>query len=282
MKKFLIVSMALLPLMSMAQEVSLASQPDPNRGIMTALIVVLAIAAVGLTLVAVSLGLRARILREETLDLTQYEGGRISSWWNLFVRKNSSVDQAMEGHEYDGIKEYDNNPPAWFNWLFYGTIAYAIWYLSWYHVFKVGPLQEEEYIAQVEAAKPIIAAAQEKGIKLADLPPNKDAAVLTKGEQLYTKNCVACHGAQGEGLVGPNLTDEYWLHGGSYKDIFTVIFEGVPEKGMISWKKTLLPHEIQAIASYVNTLRGTKPSNPKDPQGEKYTDNNAVSFNNEH
>ena len=97
-----------------------------------------------------------------------------------------------------------------------------------------------------------------------------DSKALTKGQEEYTKNCVACHGDKGQGGVGPNLTDEFWIHGGDFKSMYHIISEGVAEKGMIAWKKSLNPLQIQQVASYLYQFRGTKPQNGKEPQGEKY------------
>jgi cytochrome c oxidase cbb3-type subunit 3 len=97
----------------------------------------------------------------------------------------------------------------------------------------------------------------------------KDAKGLDEGKKIYTQNCVACHGQEAEGKVGPNLTDEYWLHGGDIKKVFHTLTEGVPEKGMISWKKSLNPIQIQQVASFVLSLKGTNPANAKEPQGDK-------------
>lgn len=96
----------------------------------------------------------------------------------------------------------------------------------------------------------------------------KDEAMITEGHETFTKLCSACHLNDGGGQVGPNLTDEYWLHGGGIKNIFRTISEGVPSKGMISWKSQLSPKQIQQVASFVLTLKGTKPATAKEPQGE--------------
>ncbi|RYD74346.1 MAG: c-type cytochrome [Sphingobacteriales bacterium] len=205
---------------------------------------------------------------EETLPET--EKVKRSSWFDLFRMKNKGKDSLQHDHVYDGIVEYDNNPPAWFNVLFYGTIAIAFCYMMYYHVLKMGDLQLTEYDKQMAAAEIVVAKAQERAIELAEKPPFTDNANLAIGQTIFTTNCVACHGDKGQGTIGPNLTDEYWLHGGEYKSIFKTIFNGVPEKGMLSWKKSLRPDELRAVASYVNTLRGTNPPNPKAPQGEKF------------
>lgn len=180
-------------------------------------------------------------------------------------------DLLME-HEFDGIAELDNPTPAWFNWLFYGTIVFGVIYLLNYHVFKWGKLQDEEYIAEVELAEAAKKAYLEKSGNNIDentAKESQDAGVIAAGQAIYAANCIACHGDKGQGTVGPNLTDEYWLHGGSVNDIFKTIKYGVPDKGMIAWEKTLSPKQIEDVSNYILSLKGTNPPNPKAPQGEK-------------
>lgn len=174
----------------------------------------------------------------------------------------------LTDHDYDGITEYDNPLPRWWLMLFYGGIVFAAVYIPWYH-FGPGPLMVEEYEAQMAAAQ--AAMPQKKGPDVAALAAaEQDPARLAAGKETFAKLCVACHTADGGGLVGPNLTDDYWIHGGSMADVVHVITEGVPEKGMISWKTQLKDDEIVSVAAYVRSLRGTKPANPKAPEGEKY------------
>lgn len=182
-------------------------------------------------------------------------------------------------HEYDGIRELDNNLPSWWKYMFYATIVFAVIYLFYYHVFYAGPLQTEEY--QTELAVAAARKASNLASSGAKIDENSvvlltDEADLGKGKNTYVTSCAACHGAQGEGGVGPNLTDDYWLHGGSVKDIFRTITNGVPEKGMISWKASLNPTQIQQVTSYVKSLHGSKPANGKDPQGTLYTEEPAA------
>ncbi|MCB9552634.1 MAG: c-type cytochrome [Myxococcales bacterium] len=174
----------------------------------------------------------------------------------------------LTDHDYDGITEYDNPLPRWWLMLFYGGIVFAAVYIPWYH-FGPGPLMVEEYEAQMAAAA--AAMPQKKGPDAAALATaQKDPARLAAGKETFARLCVACHTADGGGLVGPNLTDDYWIHGGSMADVVHVITEGVPEKGMISWKTQLKDDEIVSVAAYVKSLRGTTPANPKAPEGEKY------------
>jgi cytochrome c oxidase cbb3-type subunit III len=181
--------------------------------------------------------------------------------------------EVMTDHEYDGIRELDNNLPPWWIYGFYGTIIFAFVYLFDYHVFGTSPLQLEEYKTELAEAE------LEKNSRLKEVAASvdeetvialTDAAALASGKNLYIKNYTTCHGQGGEGLVGPNLTDVYWIHGGGIKNVFKTIKYGVPEKGMIAWQTQLNPESMQKVASYILTLQGTKPANPKDPQGEEW------------
>lgn len=178
----------------------------------------------------------------------------------------------MMEHEFDGISELDNPTPAWFMWLFYSSIVIGVVYLLNYHVFKFSPLQDQEYAIEVEQAKTAKEAYLAKAGNLIDentVKADQAAGVVDAGKAIFATNCVACHGAQGEGTVGPNLTDEYWLHGGSVNEVFKTIKYGVPEKGMIAWEKTLTPKQIADVSNYILSLKGTNPANAKAPQGEK-------------
>jgi len=202
------------------------------------------------------------------------------SWWKKMLTKaNDAVPVEKEreiilDHNYDGIRELDNHLPPWWKWLFYVTIIFGVVYLAVYHVFGTMPLQTEEYQAQMEIAE------QERLARLANQPASnidesnvefvEDAVALSNGKQIFNLNCAACHKEDGGGGIGPNLTDEYWIHGGSIQDIFRTIKVGVPEKGMISWEVMLSPDQMQNVASYVMTMQGTTPANPKEPQGEIY------------
>lgn len=167
-------------------------------------------------------------------------------------------------HEADGIRELDNLLPRWWVWLFYGCIAYAAGYLVYYHVLKAGPLQAAEYDAEWKAGEALKSAALAKfEATIATLTPNSDKLVLGQGQQVFTTYCAPCHRPDGGGLVGPNLCDDYWIHGSNYVDTVKVIINGVPDKGMLTWRGILKPGEVQAVASYIYQFRGTKPPNPK-------------------
>ena len=203
------------------------------------------------------------------------------SWWETFkerfvtgdIAEEQEKDKLMTDHSYDGIQELDNFMPPWLQYVFSGTIIIAIVYFSYYTVLGFGKTGAEEYeeeirIAAIEAEArgvSLLASIDETNVEVDDSP-----AGLSAGKAIFSTNCAACHAADGGGGVGPNLTDQYWLHGGDIKDLFKVIKYGVIEKGMVPWEDQLSPKEIQDVASYILTLQGTSPAAPKDPQGELY------------
>ncbi|MEI7533918.1 MAG: cbb3-type cytochrome c oxidase N-terminal domain-containing protein [Verrucomicrobiae bacterium] len=179
---------------------------------------------------------------------------------------NDPKEPLLLDHEYDGIRELDNNLPRWWVWLFYITIIYAAVYLVYYHVTRSGDLQAAEYANEMKSGEQVKAAAMGKFESgMAALQPATDALALENGRQIYAKYCAPCHRVDGGGLVGPNLTDDYWIHGSSYADSVKIIWDGVPAKGMITWKTVLKPEQIQNVASYIYTLRGTKLLSPGKP-----------------
>lgn len=191
--------------------------------------------------------------------------------WKL-VPKDKEQDIDL-GHEYDGIRELDNSLPPWWLWLFYGTILWSAIYLWYYHVSDRGPDQQQEYVAAMElgeAEKAKFLATQANSVDEKTVTLLTDAAAIAEGKEIYTANCMVCHGANGEGLVGPNFTDKYWIHGGRINDLFKTIKYGVPEKGMISWQSQLRPAAMQKVASYILSMQGTNPPNQKAPQGDLY------------
>lgn len=282
-------------------------------------------------------------------------------------------EQLLLDHNYDGIRELDNDLPPWWKNLFYVTIVFAVVYLFYYHVLGAGDSQTASYIhemqkndptyqppasitkndgfqwdytapnygeadltpqkraeldqlvqsavAKIVAAQGLTSTAADANLRFdqlivlamskadpanleklqADFPaqydqfksgalvdlvpaaqpdpavPEKsvltDAASLAAGEEVFKVNCIACHGGRGEGGIGPNLTDNFWIHGGKYAQIVNTINVGVPAKGMIAWNRTLKPQQIEEVASFIKTLQGTNPPNPKDPQGTLYEGN---------
>ncbi|MEM6844267.1 MAG: cbb3-type cytochrome c oxidase N-terminal domain-containing protein [Bacteroidota bacterium] len=199
-------------------------------------------------------------------------------WYQkLLTKMNDAVPiereaEVLTTHEYDGIYELDNNLPPWWKAMFYVTIVFGVVYLLYFHVLQLGAFQEEEYEQEMAQAKIEIEAylATANTIDETNVTIISDEARISAAQTAYVQKCSPCHGAAGEGGVGPNLTDNYWIHGGDVKDIFRVIKNGVPEKGMIPWKAQLTPAEMQDLASFIITLEGTNPPNGKEPQGELY------------
>ena len=204
-----------------------------------------------------------------------------SSAWKRFIqRMNASVPVEQEreielDHAYDGIRELDNHLPPWWKWLFYGSIAWAAVYFVVFHVTQSLPLSKDEYTHE-------LALAQEEALKFKAIQPQAtveedalqytaDAALIAKGKEVFTaNNCAGCHRADGGGnTIGPNLTDEYWLHGGGIKHIFHTIKNGVVEKGMPAWGKSMSAEDVRNVAFFVISLQGTHPTSAKAPQGER-------------
>ncbi len=183
-------------------------------------------------------------------------------------------EEILFEHSFDGIRELDNRIPPWFSYLFYITIIFAVYYMLDYHVFKTGVLQEEEYAMEVKQAEALRAELIKTGafINEETVTLLTDEISLISGKKIFTSNCVACHREDAGGLIGPNLTDEFWINGGGVKDIFKTIKYGVPAKGMISWQAQLNPKQIQEVMSFVVSLKGSNPQNPKAPQGDRYTE----------
>jgi cytochrome c oxidase cbb3-type subunit III len=180
----------------------------------------------------------------------------------------------MFEHAYDEIRELDNKIPPWFNYLFYGSIVFGIFYMINYHVLSSGDVQATEYKEEVKFAEIKRVELIKSGALLDEnkLTALTDVAALNSGKETFVKNCAVCHTEKGGGLVGPNLTDDYWIHGGGIKNIFATVKNGVPAKGMISWKAQLNPRQIQEVSSFILTLRGTNPPNPKAPEGVLYAE----------
>jgi cytochrome c oxidase cbb3-type subunit 3 len=168
-------------------------------------------------------------------------------------------------------------------YLFYGTIIFAIGYMLNYHVFHTGQLQYEEYKTEMAQAdiehKTFLSKAanrvDENTVKLVN-----DPAVIASGQAIFKTNCVACHGDHAQGNVGPNLTDDYWLHGGKINDLFKTVKYGVLTKGMPTWEKVLSPKQISDVVNYVKSLHGTNPQNPKAPQGTLEPDDSRKTASN--
>jgi cytochrome c oxidase cbb3-type subunit III len=203
-------------------------------------------------------------------------------WWlklNNFRSMNEEQDIDL-GHDYDNIRELDNKLPPWWLYGFYITIIFAGIYLWRYHVSHSAPLSVQEFEIAMSKAE------EEKSDNLKKAGSSVDentvkiltaASDIDAGKKIFTTSCAPCHAADGGGIVGPNLTDDYWLHGGRVNDVFKTIKYGVPEKGMQPWKGTFSPTQIAQLASYIKSIHGTKVANPKEPQGEVYKEESAIS-----
>ena len=201
----------------------------------------------------------------------------IADLWERMNKLRPMEDESEleTGHEFDGIKELDNVTPPWFTVGFIGTIIFAVVYMWVYHVSKSAPLQIEEYEIEMAIAEAKIAEYLATQVDLIDennVTLLTDNASIANGKKIYDANCIACHRADGGGSVGSNLTDEYWLHGGSVKDVFHTIKYGVIEKGMIPWKDELSARQIAEVVAYIHTLQGTNPIDAKAPEGDKYVE----------
>jgi len=216
------------------------------------------------------------------LSIIYYEGkpkvvkekkASVFSKLSQLLTKSTPIEREkdiMFDHDFDGIKELDSKIPPWFSWLFIITIIFAAYYMIDYHVIGSGQVQYEEYAQEVKIAslerEDLIksgAFVNEETVTLLSV-----ASALDAGKAIYDLNCIACHASDGGGIVGPNLTDDYWIHGGGIKNVFKVIKYGVVEKGMIAWQTQLNPNQMQEVASYILSLHGKTPAAPKQPEGE--------------
>ncbi len=173
-------------------------------------------------------------------------------------------DEEIPGHDHDGITELDNTMPPWLAYFFYITIIFAAVYLVNYRVLETGETGAQEYEAEMAQAALIYKDAIKVKVELLT-----DKGALESGKEIYLQSCASCHKDLGEGGIGPNLTDEYWLHGGKMDAIFNTIRSGVPAKGMIAWKGKLSDQQILEVSSFVKSLQGTNPPNAKAAQGDK-------------
>lgn len=221
---------------------------------------------------------RKKIARDRATE--EQEENKLS-WWERFndFKHSSEEETIVLDHDYDGIRELDNKLPRWWVWLFYLTIFGGVIYLYRFHIAHTAPLSAEEYTIAMQKAEVEKEAYLKKSANNVD---ENNAKLLTAdndlaaGKAVFTTMCKACHGEKGEGGVGPNLTDDYWLHGGDIKSVFKTIKYGVDGKGMKSWKDDYSPLQIEQIASYVKSLHGTNPPNAKPKQGDLYVEGGAA------
>lgn len=254
-----------------------------NTTLIVAMVVLALVAVVVLMVAIYSLQVLKKVVRLEEERLAKEKGVELEaaeSFWQKFLKlANKRVDMDKEesiilDHDYDGIKELDNHLPPWWTYMFYVTVVFGVFYVIGHHFTDSLPLQEEEYeIEMAEAAamaQARLASAPENAFDEADLVLTDDADILASGAKIFNQQCAVCHKTDGGGSIGPNLTDDYWLHGGDIKSVYKVIKEGVVEKGMISWQAMLSPSQMRDVANYIKSMKGSNPPGAKAPQGELY------------
>jgi cytochrome c oxidase cbb3-type subunit III len=215
--------------------------------------------------------------RAERLGIPYQE--QPSFWAKLWKESNDFVPVEKEAdillnHNYDGIRELDNHLPPWWKWLFYATIVFSGFYLAFYHLSDTLPSQLKEYENELaladEQARKLKASSPTATIDETTVQLITDATALADGKTTFLNNCASCHRKDGGGDIGPNLTDEYWKHGGSIQDIFKVVRHGVQGTNMIAWEGFISPEKMQNVSNYILTLKGTNPENGKKPEGDLY------------
>ena len=207
---------------------------------------------------------------KEVESITESPLDKFLRWMNNAAPLHKEKDILLD-HDYDGIKELDNSLPPWWLYGFYLCIIFAFCYMWYYHINHAGPSSKEEYEASLKEAqqeKLAMLGTQNEVIDENNVTLISDLSKLGSAKSTFTTVCAACHGTNGEGNIGPNLTDDYWLHGCSINEVFKTIKYGVPAKGMVAWEKSFSAQKIQELASYVLSLKGSKPANAKEPQGD--------------
>jgi len=247
----------------------------PLLGAITILAGVSAIVYLNNQLMAIN---KIRLLQELGLETVQkLDLAPKEAWWHYVYKRMTRVvpieqeQDVMLDHNYDGIRELDNILPPWWVGMFYASIVFGVLYFGYFHFTDRGYSSAQEYAWEVEASDKAVKAylaQQSDQVDENSVVPVTDDNELALGSTIFLNKCVVCHGAEGQGGVGPNLTDPYWIHGGDIKDIFKTIKYGVPEKGMISWKSQLRASDMQKVASFILTLVGTNPPDPKAPEGD--------------
>ena len=214
---------------------------------------------------------RAKLAAADAIEFKDTEWFKKLKGFFVKARPIEEEGVILLNHDYDGIRELDNVLPPWWIKLFYVCIVFAVIYLAKYHIFGYED-QTKEYETEMAEAK---IAVEEYKKTAKDLIDAESVTLLTEtadlaaGKKIFETNCVACHRPDAGGAIGPNLTDEHWLLGGGIKNVFHTITEGGRDgKGMVAWKGTLKPSEVQLVASYVLSLHGSNPKDPKEPQGD--------------
>lgn len=245
------------------------------------IVVILLIMVVALYMINVLNMLTEQAAREKAEKAGKPYVAPRSVWsrWMEVLNRSVPVEQEKNielDHSYDGIRELDNHLPPWWKWLFYGTIVWAVVYIIVFHVTDMLPLSEAEYEKEVavaeEQARKLQASKPKATIDLETLEFTNDAAMIENGKTIFANfNCASCHRPDGGGnSIGPNLTDEYWIHGGAAKNIYTTVRDGAVEKGMPAWGKSMSATDVRDVAFFVMSLQGSNPPDAKAPQGDLF------------
>jgi len=182
-------------------------------------------------------------------------------------------DEVISGHKYDGIREYDNPMPGWWVWIFVATFVFSVIYVLGIEVFDFVDTYEDD-LAQSQAELAEIREAYAASGPAFETDPRalmryaSDSEMAAAGVEVYMTNCASCHGNEGQGLIGPNLTDDYWIHGSSNEAIWEILAVGVPEMGMPPWEAVLSPQERAELLAYIRSVDDTDPPGAKEPQGD--------------
>ena len=265
-----------------AEQTARSFMDDP----LLAVYITIAAMAVLLVLVVCVTVYAIRILNFLTREITPQAASKTVTsiplarrWEKVFQKMNASVPLEKESdiemhHSYDGIRELDNHLPPWWKWLFYGTIGWSVVYLIMFHVTTSLPLSVDEYKIELALAEDQLREYRSQQprsvIDENTLEYNDDAATIERGKAIFsTNNCGGCHRSDGGGnSIGPNLADQYWLHGGATRNVFLTIRNGVVEKGMPAWGKSMSAEDVRDVTFFVLSLQGTNPPDGKAPQGE--------------
>lgn len=285
---FIMTTGILAPFQVLAQDISLdverkgmiASMMETDEGKVLLLVGAMMIILIVLLIVMlVLLGVTAQILLGRNLQAQGKESQSVDfitqlkqRWVTGKLKPVGQEGDMLLDHNYDGIKEMDYSMPPWLRYVFIGTFIFAVFYVPAYMYFDLVPDQKSEYKAEIQEAALMAELRAKAGlmsITAETAEEMDDEETIMAGKTIFEKSCAVCHAPDGGGGVGPNLTDEYWLHGNDIKGVFTTVSEGVPQKGMVPWKGKLSPKEIQDVANFVISLAGTTPAKPKEPQGNK-------------
>ena len=189
----------------------------------------------------------------------------------MSARKEEYKPDTVLEHDFDGIQEFDSRLPNWWLWILWGSIVFSVAYWLVFHTYGLAKDPIARFEQSMEDAGGVLADSATRGLTDADLlAMSVDPAKISRGREVYMQHCLVCHKEQGEGLVGPNLTDDYWIHGGSPLDIHNTVVRGVPEKGMAVWGRQLSPEQIDSVVALIVTLRG-KHVEGKAPEGDLYS-----------